>query len=227
MTTVNDLPPLPSVETASAVLPWTARRMVAQAEPLGEGIVATVIDLLKFLFKCAGVTWVNPREAALTNPTPEQIAECRRWHVPIIREMATANQWCMAAPDITRSMFQDTGHDPYIIDGLDIMGFGPDRYDRFGFDETGRHRDGRMRSSGPDLAREKADREGKPRVYNNGRNASGYDPAGYDPAGYDEKGYNAAGVDRWNNKREDVEPLTWQEILAHYRPDMIERLNKR
>lgn len=222
MTKIEELPELPPKELLEAGLPWTSQRMVRQAEPYGEQIVGTVIDLLKFLYQCAGVLWVDPRDQREEVPAPKQLFEYRRWLVPTIREMATANHWCMAAPDITRNMFQETGVDIYAIDGYDIIGFNKDGFDKFGFDSAGRHRDGRMRSSGLNVAKEMAERgeAGEPLFSRStGLNESGYDAEGYDVEGYDEKGYNKEGLDRWGNKRSDVEPLHWRRVVNKYQPD--------
>lgn len=225
MTRVEDLPDLPSRETLAAGLPWTAQRMSRQAEPFGEGIHATVIALLQFLYQCAGMEWADPREAKEQAPEPKDLMAYRRWLIPMVREMATANSWCFAAPDITRAMFQETGVDVYEVDGFDILGLDREGYNRYGFDTTGKHRDGRMRSSGLNVVQEKYEREdGEEPVYVRpapgevALNESGYDVEGFDKEGFDEKGYNREGLDRWGNRQSDVEPLHWRRIVNKYQP---------
>lgn len=220
MTKVEELPPLPPDYILALGLPWMARRMVGHAESYGEGVLATVVDLLKFVYRCGGLPWVDPREVKEPAPDPnaEQVATYRRWLIPVLREVARG--WCEAGPGIIKAMFDDTRVEELTIDGYTILGYDKDGYDKFGFDSGGKHRDGRLRSSGMNAAKEREDgRSGVPQAQifdRKGLNQSGFDKDGYDEEGYDERGYNKQDKDRWGNLRSDVEPLPWQDVVAYY-----------
>lgn len=227
MTTIEELPSIPQKEILVLGLPWQSRRMMTRAqasEVNTEVVVETVLGLMMFLYQCAGLEWVDPREMKEepAEPDPKQIAEYRRWSIPLIREVATMAKFCDIGPDIAQKMFGETGVDPYAIDGYDIMGFDREGFDKFGFNSAGQHRDGRMKSSGFNVVKELADREaGEEPVYSRGTglNESGYDAEGYDADGYDEKGYDKQEVDRWGNSKSAVEPLHWRKIVNKYQPD--------